>query len=451
MGRRPGTNQVEDLDALLYRLRYWNISVSLPKSEFGKLAIPFLSHEVNADGIRALPKIVKGIENLPFPSTYKGTSDLRIRIPGCGVYALLCAKVVITIQHRRWTTSEVGELELSRWTLEIHRTQKDEDSLAAILGSGITSREHLDKVAETLIPAKGRLNVMQPVGMEMLDASYQGYVLSFDGAAKVVKAEGHILDNVMVNDAEYHGLILGLKLAMRYDVKELVVVGDSLIVVQQAQGLINCNQPNLQRRLAEYDDLRKDFVSVKLIHVKREFNQAADYLTSKSLNPGNFMMLGESWELDGPDEIVHLRLVSRIPEKIMKSIEIPGTPPTDVVRLDQVKLGTGNPDAGIPEAFAAAAEVLMVITRSRAVADKGSRTPVDQSGYQDERWRRIKVHQDEDLWIQQMKKVLTGDVSDLPRNQVNNIAEVSDQFVLYSREIIYRLSTPTPGDDHPGN
>ncbi|OWY92520.1 reverse transcriptase, partial [Phytophthora megakarya] len=29
-------------------LRYWNISVSLPKSEFGKLTIPFLSHEVIA-------------------------------------------------------------------------------------------------------------------------------------------------------------------------------------------------------------------------------------------------------------------------------------------------------------------------------------------------------------------------------------------------------------------
>ncbi|OWY97332.1 reverse transcriptase [Phytophthora megakarya] len=64
----------EDL-ALLYRLRYWNISVSLPKSEFGKLTIPFLSHEVSADGIRALPKIVKGIEDLPFPSTYKGVQS----------------------------------------------------------------------------------------------------------------------------------------------------------------------------------------------------------------------------------------------------------------------------------------------------------------------------------------------------------------------------------------
>ncbi|OWY90596.1 reverse transcriptase, partial [Phytophthora megakarya] len=43
-----------------------------------------------------------------------------------------------------------------------------------------------------------------------------------------------------------------------------------------------------------------------------------------------------------------------------------------------------------------------------------------------------------------MKKVLRGDVSDLPRNQVKKIAKISDQFVLDSREVLYRLSTPTP-------
>ncbi|OWY99359.1 hypothetical protein PHMEG_00029643 [Phytophthora megakarya] len=262
---------------------------------------------------------------------------------------------------------------------------------------------------------------MPPVIVEMLEADYQGYVLGIDGAGKVstrrgscgfVKADRHILEGVMVNDAEYHGLILGLKLAMKFDVKELVA-------------------PNLQRRLAEYEDLSKDIVSVRLIHVKREFNQAADYLTSKTL------------ELDDPDEIVHLRLVSKIPEKIMKPSEIPGTHATDVVCPNQVELGTGNPGA-IPESLAAAAEVLMVMTRPRAEADTGSWTLLGQSGYQDERWRRIKAHQDADPWILQMKKVLKGDVADLPRKQVKKIAKVSDHVVLDWREVIYRLSTPTP-------
>ncbi|OWZ10210.1 hypothetical protein PHMEG_00016973 [Phytophthora megakarya] len=46
--------------------------VSLPKSEFRKRVIPYLSHEIGAEGIRATPKIVQGIQKLPFPSTLKG-------------------------------------------------------------------------------------------------------------------------------------------------------------------------------------------------------------------------------------------------------------------------------------------------------------------------------------------------------------------------------------------
>jgi hypothetical protein len=63
------------LNALLFRLRYWNISVSLPKSEFGKLSIPYLSHEISAEGIRAVPKTAKGVRELPFPSTLKGVQS----------------------------------------------------------------------------------------------------------------------------------------------------------------------------------------------------------------------------------------------------------------------------------------------------------------------------------------------------------------------------------------
>ncbi|OWY95989.1 reverse transcriptase [Phytophthora megakarya] len=64
-----------DLDALLYRLRYWSISVSLPKSEFGKRVIAYLSHEIGAEWIRSTPKIVKDIQELPFPSTMKGVQS----------------------------------------------------------------------------------------------------------------------------------------------------------------------------------------------------------------------------------------------------------------------------------------------------------------------------------------------------------------------------------------
>ncbi|KAE9082389.1 hypothetical protein PF007_g22312 [Phytophthora fragariae] len=52
-----------------------SISVSLPKSEFGKRSIPYLSHEISAEGIRATPKIAKGVRDLSFPNTLKGVQS----------------------------------------------------------------------------------------------------------------------------------------------------------------------------------------------------------------------------------------------------------------------------------------------------------------------------------------------------------------------------------------
>jgi hypothetical protein len=48
------------------------------------------------------------------------------------------------------------------------------------------------------------------------------------------------------------------------------------------------------------------------VHVKRDYNQPADYLTSKT------HALGESWVLQDDDEKVHLETVSKIHEQLIK-------------------------------------------------------------------------------------------------------------------------------------
>ncbi|OWZ07772.1 hypothetical protein PHMEG_00019796 [Phytophthora megakarya] len=121
-----------------------------------------------------------------------------------------------------------GRLILSHWDLEVHKVQSDEDGLADTMEAGITSREHFDEVAESLIPLKGRVKPQPVISVEMPVADFDGYVMSFDGAAKtstrqgscgciigklpgwkVVVAQGFILEDVTVNDAEYHGLLKG--------------------------------------------------------------------------------------------------------------------------------------------------------------------------------------------------------------------------------------------------
>jgi hypothetical protein len=310
----PTWNELcDDLNALLYRLRYWNISVSLPKSEFGKQTVPYRSHEISAEGIRAIPKIAKGIEELPFPTTLKGVqsflgslnyyhkfiedfpvvaavlyeltdeqvragrdlarakesfailkrkivstpllrhpdrtkpfviiphanqwaacavlgqehdgriqpvrvtgrvlndSELRYHIAEKEVIAVMrvlrvfrtllegCSLVVYTrYSVLKWVIkSKTADgrtvpwgVALSHYDLEIRKVQRDEDGLAAILGAGITPREHLDEIAESLIPAKGRVKAPPVVSIEMLDAGYSGTVMSFDGAAKTSTRKG---------------------------------------------------------------------------------------------------------------------------------------------------------------------------------------------------------------------------------------------------------------------
>jgi len=165
----------------------------------------------------------------------------------------------------------------------------------------------------------------------MLEADYEGWLISFDGAAKlsdrrgssgcilwklpswdVVEARGFHFDGITVNEAEYHGLIEGSKMAIARGITDLVIVGDSRIAIQQAQGLIQCLTPGLQLLLGEFEALRPSFKSVKLVHVKREFNAAADYLTTKALVTRSAVVI------DDPVELVQLKQLNRIPEKLVK-------------------------------------------------------------------------------------------------------------------------------------
>ncbi|POM61407.1 reverse transcriptase [Phytophthora palmivora] len=526
----------QDLNALLFRLRYWNISVSLPKSEFGKLSIPYLSHEISAEGVQSfmgsLNYYNKFIEDLPviaavlyelteeqmksrrdlsraqeafeilkrkivstpllrhpdrsrpfviiphanpwaasavlgqeydgivYPVRFTGRvlndAELRYHITEKEVIAILrvlevfrtlaegSPKIVVYTRYSvlKWLlTSQSADgrtvkwgLKLSHWDLEIRRVQRDEDGLAAIL-------------------AKGRVKPPVPISMEMLEADYEGYILSFDGAAKtstrqgscecilwhvpgweVLVAQGLILKDVTVNDAEYHGLLKGLTLAIERGIQDIVVVGDSRVAIQQAQGLINCNQPNLQRKLAEYEVLKTKFKSVRLVHVKREFNQAADYLTSKTL------ALGESWKVEDADEQTHLQLVSKIHEKLVKPKVLSNAEMQGNDSQGTETLNVPGPERG---PLPAAARVFAVITRAQTQESDAQGEPMGPLEYQAERWRRIKVHQDKDGYLLQLKDFLRNNTAKLSHAQARKLAKVADDFVLDSREVLYRLNRST--------
>ncbi|POM71038.1 LOW QUALITY PROTEIN: Reverse transcriptase [Phytophthora palmivora] len=347
-------------------------------------------------------------------------------------------------------------LTLPHWDLDIRKVQKDEDGLAAIMGAGTTPREHLNEISESLIPMKGRIRKPPVMSIEMLESDYEGVVLSFDGAAKtstrkgscgcvlwklpgwkIMEARGFALDDVTVNDAEYHGLLKGMIMASGKNIEELVVVGDSSIAIQQVQGLVNCNQPHLQKHLAQAEVLKHGFRKIMFVHLKRDCNQAADYLTTKTL------ALDESWTVTDEGDLRHLKLVSKIPEKLMKS----GIPDADCPGIQIPKVNDsddhvtpGPESAPLPEA----ARVMAVITEA-GHPDSGNPDipPMGPLELQAERWRRIKVHQDADEYLSELKAFLKGNLEKFSRRRLRKIAKLADLFILGSRDIQFRMTTVT--------
>ena len=82
------------------------------------------------------------------------------------------------------------------------------------------------------------------------------------------------------NVAEYNGLILGLELAIRNNIKELTVKGDSLLVIQQMSNKYKVKSENLMKVYKHAKELAQSFAKIEYIHVYRSANKRADDLAN---------------------------------------------------------------------------------------------------------------------------------------------------------------------------
>ena len=90
---------------------------------------------------------------------------------------------------------------------------------------------------------------------------------------------GHRATN---NEAEYTGLILGLNEALKRGITtELLVRGDSMLVIRQMQGKFKVNSPKLAPLYQSATELASKFAKIEFEHVYRESNKRADALSNR--------------------------------------------------------------------------------------------------------------------------------------------------------------------------
>lgn len=88
------------------------------------------------------------------------------------------------------------------------------------------------------------------------------------------------------NYAEYCGLRAGLRSALELGIKELLVCGDSLLVIKQISGQYKVKSPNLLQIYGECSELTKQFNQIEFRHVYRDSNKRADKLSNDALDLG---------------------------------------------------------------------------------------------------------------------------------------------------------------------
>jgi ribonuclease HI len=127
------------------------------------------------------------------------------------------------------------------------------------------------------------------------------YIMNFDGASRgnpglsgagavIYKNGDEIWSSCKFvgiktnNQSEYSALILGLKGALTLGITNLSVLGDSLLVINQVNGLYKVKSSSIFDLYEEVLGLKSQFDFVEFNHVYRNYNKRADELSNLALD-----------------------------------------------------------------------------------------------------------------------------------------------------------------------
>jgi ribonuclease HI len=84
------------------------------------------------------------------------------------------------------------------------------------------------------------------------------------------------------NMVEYEALLFGLSTSLSLGVRQLLMKGDSQLIIKQVKGDCSCNDPQLAAYLLHARKLKKDFEVLDLQHIPRAENAVANDLSAKA-------------------------------------------------------------------------------------------------------------------------------------------------------------------------
>jgi ribonuclease HI len=112
-------------------------------------------------------------------------------------------------------------------------------------------------------------------------------VLFISPRGEQLKYVFQILFEVSNNEAEYEALLHWLRLAIYLGIKQLLIYGDSLLVVQQVNKEWDINKDTMDAYIMEIRKLEKKFLGLEIHHVVHDNKVGADVLSKLGSDRAN--------------------------------------------------------------------------------------------------------------------------------------------------------------------
>ncbi len=111
-----------------------------------------------------------------------------------------------------------------------------------------------------------------------------GYVIMNSDETQIIISGSEFLGQNTNNYAEYMGMIIGIKKALELDIDNLIIKGDSQLVIKQMLKQYSVKAPNLIPLYNHANNLILGFQDTKFYHIKRNLNTLADRLANRAMD-----------------------------------------------------------------------------------------------------------------------------------------------------------------------
>jgi ribonuclease HI len=203
-------------------------------------------------------------------------------------YAVIVYTVGIADNHHPVDLSQ--NYDKYEWKKKTEIQQESVTDLSQLLLGIIQQEEITDEIVESVInndvknSSEERITVYSDGGSRGNPGpSASGYVV-INNRQEVIEQGGEYLGITTNNQAEYHGVRLGLEKALSLGYTQVDFRLDSMLVVNQMNGTYKIKNRELWPIHERIRDLMTQFSKVTFSHVPREFNQLADGMVNRTLD-----------------------------------------------------------------------------------------------------------------------------------------------------------------------